>query len=87
MSQLGNLGTVHSTMERMVGIEAITILAAMVVSLQHRLRVPSCAVQVGVVGRETASFSWCLVSLKVFVCLSISWIQQCLRVDEVVVGS
>jgi hypothetical protein len=65
----------HIAMEGMIGIQSIPVLRAIVVSLQDGIGMPALAVEVGMVGRVSASLSVAFLGLEPFVGLSIGWIE------------
>lgn len=74
--ELGNLGDVGVTMKRMVGVEAVSVLRTVVVSLQDWVGVPSCPIEVGSVGRKSTPFRVFLVSLHPFLSFPVGGVEE-----------
>ncbi len=75
LAELGQLRHMHIAMEGMIGIQSIPVLRAIVVSLQNGIGMPALAVEVGMVGRVSASLSVAFLGLEPFVGLAIGWIE------------
>lgn len=86
LAELGQLRHMHIAMEGMIGIQSIPVLRAIVVSLQNGIGMPALAVEVGMVGRVSASLSVAFLGLEPFVGLAIGWIEWCCWWFEGLVG-
>ena len=76
LAELGQFGDMRITMEGMVGVQAISILRALVISLQNWIRMPTLSIQICVISRVSAALRVILLSLKPFVCLPIGGVQE-----------
>lgn len=77
LAELGQLAHMYISVEGMVSIQAIPVLRSVVITLQDRIRMPTLAIQVCVIGRVATSFGISLLGLQPFVGLTVGRIEQC----------
>ena len=87
VGELWNFGMFYIAVVGEVSVETIAVLASIVVASQNWVGVPSCTVQVSVVGCKATLLCSRFEGLEVLVSGPVGWVQEAFRVSECLSGS